>query len=49
MQPAAGIGEYHPGRGRAQQPDGPVGEQVQEVDDVEVGDHRVGQVDEGAG
>jgi hypothetical protein len=46
-QPAARVGEHHPGRGSRQQPDAAVGEHVQEVDDVEILDHRVGQVDEG--
>ena len=48
-QLAARVGQHDPGRGRGQQGDAAVGEHVQEVDDVEVGDHRVGQLDEGVG
>jgi len=48
-QLAARVGQHDPGRGRGQEGDAAVGEQVQEVDDVEVGDHRVGQLYEGVG
>ena len=48
-QLAARVGEHHAGRGRGEQADAAVGEHVQEVDDVEVGHHGVGQVDESVG
>jgi hypothetical protein len=48
-QLAARVSEHDPGGGCGEQPDAAVGEHVQEVHDVEIGDHGVCQVDEGAG
>jgi hypothetical protein len=42
-----GSASSNPGRGHGQQAGAAVGEHVQEVDGVEVGDHRVRQVNEG--
>jgi hypothetical protein len=47
-QPAAFVAEDHPGRRHVEQLDTPFGEHVQELQDVEVIDQRVGQLDEGA-
>ena len=45
-QLAARVGQHHPGRRHGEQRDAAVGEEVQEVDHVEIGDHGVRQVDE---
>ena len=45
----AGVGEQHPGGGHVQQLGAPRGEQVQELDDVELVHQAVGQLDEGGG
>ena len=48
-QLAVRAGEQDTGGGRGQQPDTAIGEHLQEVDDVEVGDHGVRQVHKGPG
>ena len=48
-QLTAGVGQHHAGRGRGQQGHTAVGEHVQEVNDVKVSHHRVGQAHEGIG
>jgi hypothetical protein len=46
-QLAAGVGQQQPGGGDVKQLGAAVGQHLQEVDDVEVGDHGIGQLDEG--
>ncbi len=41
------VGKQQAGSGDVQQLDAAVRQYVQEVDDIEVGDHGVGQLDEG--
>ncbi len=42
----ARVGQQQPGGGNVQQLDAAAGQHMQEVDDVEIGDHGVGQLDE---